>query len=216
MAWGADYKDAMLGWTDSHGVFHHGALWYEGCSPKNPLGKQDLKHDPGNFINGKPCGVKGARTLAGISCRSNPTFPFATATIDDVLKYYESRWKLIHGDEIRAPYLAFKLMRLSIIMGDVGKKNPAIVLLEQTINDLNGSAKDFSTSDGLTPDEIQWLNEFTAPEKLADGTESNWRRWAFYERYKALALMRYGKIISRNPKLAEFWDNWSGQAEYDR
>lgn len=208
----ADYKKAMLGWEDSHGTHHDGVLFYEGCTPKNPLGKQNLKNDPGNFRNGKNCGG----TVAGVCCRDNPTFPFKTATIDDVLTYYKSRWALIHGDELKSPYLAFKLMRLSVNMGDVSKKNPAIVIMEKTINDLNGKEKDFPITGGITPEMVTWLNDFTAPEELSDGSKSPYRRWFFFEHMKSLALVRYGDIIAKNKKLAEFWSNWSNQAEFDR
>lgn len=210
--WAADYLDVMLGWTDAHGVSHKGALFYEGCTPKNPLGKQNIKADPGNSRHGVNCGG----TVAGICCRDNPSFPSKTATIDDVMKYYRTRWDLIHGDEIKSPYLAFKLMRLSVNMGDVSKKNPAIVIMEKTINDLNGKDKDFPLTGGITPDMMKWLNDFTAPEALADGSKSQYRRWFFFERMKALALLRYGGIIAKNPKLAVFWDNWSEQTEFDR
>lgn len=213
----ADCGKALLGWDTSSGQHISGVLANEGVSKKNPLGKQSLKGDPGNWrVNKKTgkkelCGVPGARTIAGITCRDNPNFPFATATIEDVVKYYhDNQWKEIHGDELVSQYLAFKLFRLDINLGQI-----TIILLEKTINDLNGKDKDFPLHAVMTPEMVKWLNDFTAPEILADGTKSNWRRWCFFYALKLNALDRYGDLIARNPKLAQFWENWSNQAEHD-
>ena len=118
----ADCEKALFGWTAADGTHISGVLANEGVSKKNPLGKQNLKSDPGNSRNGKNCGG----TVAGICCRDNPHFPFATASIKDVVKYYhDNQWKEVHGDEIKSQYLAFKLFRLAIKMGT----GTAIILL---------------------------------------------------------------------------------------
>jgi lysozyme family protein len=205
----ADIDKALFGWTARNGSHMQGVLANEGVSKKNPLGKQNLASDPGNFHNGKNCGG----TVAGICCRDNPKFPFKTATIQDVTDYYHrNQWAAIHGDEIISQYLAFKIFRLAINMGT----GTAIILVEKTINDLNGEAKDYPLHGVLTSDMVQWLNEFTAPQTLVDGTESNWRRWCFFAQLKLNALDRYGDLIAGNPKLRVFWENWSGQTEYDK
>ena len=159
------------------------------------------------------CGAPGAATVAGICCRDNPKFPFATATIEDVVGFYHrNQWAEIHGDEIISQYLAFKVMRLAVNMGT----GTAIILIEKTINDLNGMSKDFPLTGKLTQEKIKWMNDFTAPQTLLDGTESNWRRWCFFQTLKMNALDRYGDLIAENRKLSMFWDDWSEQAKNDR
>lgn len=203
-------KEALFGWTDSRNIHHNGVLFFEGVSKKNPLGKQDIKSDPGNSRNGKPCGVKGARTVAGICCRDNPTFPFATATITDVVRHYErNECGAVKADGYYSKYFAFKATRLAVNMGT----GTAVLLIGRTAKDYGWKG---TPSTHMTRDLVDWVNAFTAPQLLANGMESSWRRWCFFEHLKALALDRYGDLIAKNPKLRVFWDNWSDQAEYDR
>ena len=59
--YGADCQKALFGWTPADGTPVAGTLAVEGVSKKNPLGKQNLKGDRGNFDkHGKNCGELAA------------------------------------------------------------------------------------------------------------------------------------------------------------
>lgn len=212
-AWGADFNDAMQGWTTSDGTFHPGVLIMEGCSKKNPLGKQKLKADLGNYRNGKICRFD-ACTVAGVCYRDHwADFDFANPTLDKVLTYYQGHeWKTIRGSDLKSTYLAYKLMRMAVLMG----QETAVRLLEETVNDLNGKDKDFPVNGVMTNSIVDYINDFTAPETLADGSKSNWKRWCFFAQLKLNAEARCGKLIAKNPKLKVFWDNWDEENRKDR
>lgn len=210
---GAGFNDAMKGWTDKYGTFHQGVLAMEGVSPKNPLGGQKIKSDVGNYRNGKICPYKYC-TVAGVCYRDHwRDFDFANPSLEAVLKYYHgNEWQTVRGDDLKSTYLAYKVLRMAVLMG----QNTAVMLLEKTVNDLNGKGKDFPVNGIMTDAIVKYINDFTAPEELADGSKSNWRRWCFFAQLKLNAEARCGKLIAKNPKLKVFWDNWDQENRQDK
>jgi len=205
----ADCEKALFGWTASDGTHIQGILANEGVSKKNPRGYQNKDSDPGNFRNGKNCGG----TAFGIACASNPSIDVKYLTRGGAIKYYHNnQWSAIYGDDLISQYLAYKMMDLSVNMG----VETAIILLEKAINDLNGKDDDYPLSGHLNSQMIKWVNDFTAPEKLADGTVSHYRRWCFFAQLKINALSRYGNLITKNRKLAQFWATWRDRTTIDQ
>lgn len=208
-SYGADCGKALFGWTASDGTRIEGTLVNEGVTKKNPRGFQKLKSDPGNFKRGEFCGG----TAFGWPCAQLPKrYDVATLTREQATQlYHDNQWAEIRGDEIISQYLAYKIFDLGVNMGT----GTAAILVTKTINDLNGKQADFPVKAVITSQVVDWINLFTAPQTLTDGTESNWRRWCFFAQLKANALARYGDLIAKNPKLRTFWANWKDRAEHD-
>ncbi|CAK0753654.1 exported hypothetical protein [Gammaproteobacteria bacterium] len=205
----ADCEKALFGWTASDGTHIQGILANEGVSKKNPRGYQNNPRDRGNFRNGLNCGG----TAYGLACAQFPGINMKTVTKARAVQiYHDDQWAFLHGDEFKGQYLAYKVFDLEINMGAA----TAVKLLQRTVNDLNGRSPDFPVTGRVTSELVQWINDYTAPQILADGTDCNERRYRFFEHLKAVALIRYGSLIARNKNLSEFWGTWSDRAEYDR
>jgi len=225
----ADCEKALHGWTTSSGQHEGGVVVREGFwvnNPADPGGEtyegitiRDHKRWRGwALINEAKKGLGdqpkfGTPAYRAWVKRLNQKL-IANAELQKLVddQYHGDQWEQIRGDEIISQYLAYKLVRLGINMGT----GTAIIILEKTINDLNGKDEDFPLHGVLTAGHVTWLNEFTAPEKLVDGTTSNWRRWCFFAQLKLNALDRYGDLIAARPKLGTFWETWSEDAEHDR
>jgi lysozyme family protein len=223
----ADCGKALLGWPTADGTRIAGTLANEGLWVKNPA-------DPGGetyrgitrkfvpkwrgwtMVDSAKIGQQpkfGTKAYRGWVRGLNSSLSANSALTALVVSFYhDGVWSEIRGDEIVSQYLAFKLFDLATNMGT----GTAIILVEKTINDLNGKAKDFPVKGVMTAEMVRWLNEFTAPQKLADGSESHWRRWCFFSQLKLNAEARYGKLIARNPKLNQFWETWDDRNRNNR
>ena len=223
----ADCKDALYGWTPADGAHIVGTLANEGLWVNNPAdpGRETYRGvtrrdnpkwrgwaliDAAKIGKQPKFGTKAYRAwVKGLNSRLT-----ANTAIDALVVqfYHDGIWSETQGDKIVSQYLAYKLFDLATNMGT----GTAIILIEKTINDLNGKGKDFPLHGYLAEGVIPWLNDFTAPQKLADGTESNWRRWCFFAQLKLNAEARYGMLISRNPKLRQFWETWDDRNRNNR
>ena len=184
-AFAGDIKEALYGWTSRLGVHYRGVLGNEG-------GYQNLKTDSGNFINGKNCGG----TNFGITCRDHPGVDVKSLTKDSAAKIYEkNEWAEIRGAEIKSPYISYKLLDLAVNMGS----QTAVILLEKTINELNGTAADFPLTGRITAAQIKWVNEYT---------QDLTHRQLFVTTLKLHAMVRYLRIAKKRPALKGFLVTW--------
>jgi lysozyme family protein len=212
-AYAADCEKALFGWTTADGTRIQGILANEGVSKRNPRGYQNNPRDRGNFRNGVNCGG----TAYGLACAQFPGVDMRTVTKARAVQiYHDDQWTFLRGDEFKGQYLAYKVFDLEINMGAA----TAVKLLQRTVNDLNGSRYGLTpkvpVNGRVTTELVHWINSYTAPQILADGTTSNERRYRFFEHLKAVALVRYGSLIAHNKNLSEFWGTWSDRAVYDR
>ena len=190
----ADCQKALFGWDTKSGYHINGTFGNEG-------GYQNLPGDSGNFRNGKNCGG----TNYGITCRDHPGVDVKHLTKAEAAKiYHDNEWVMIDGDHIISQYLAYKVQDLVINMGTAG-----VFVYEKTINDLNGKDKDFPLKGRVTPEMTAWINRYTAPALMADGTISDEARWHFFDHLKLNAMKRYLSLAKKNPKLKQFLLTWA-------
>ena len=182
----ADCEIALFG---PHGVF------------ENEGGYQNYKNDSGNFIKGKNCGG----TKYGLSCRSYPKLNMKTLTKAQAAKiYHDDQWAAIKGDDIKSQALARELLDLAVNMGT----GSAIILLERTVNDLNGSDPDLPLVSHVQRSTIDWINRYTATERLLTGEADRTQRKLFYRTLILFAQQRYNTIAA-NPKQRQWLYTWS-------
>ena len=192
----ADINKALFGWDTKSGVHINGTFGNEG-------GYQNLPGDSGNFRNGKNCGG----TNYGITCRDHPGVDVKHLTKAGAAKiYHDNEWAAVDGDHIISQYLAYKVNDLAINMGGAG-----VEVYEKTVNDLNGKAADWPLKGRVTPEMTAWVNWYTAPAMMADGTISNEARWHFFDHLKLQAMKRYISLAQHNPKLRQFLLTWSSR-----
>ncbi len=183
----ADCEKALFGWTARGGHHISGVFGNEG-------GFQNLKSDRGNFSaeTGKNCGG----TNYGLSCRSYPAINVRLLTKEKAAEIYHSdQWAAVKGDNIKSQYIAYKLFDLGINMGT----GSAIILMEQTINELNDSQKDFPLIGHITQAHVDWINSYT-PDRT--------QRHLFIATLKLKAMHRYLSIVQKNPKMKNFLVTW--------
>lgn len=182
----ADVNQALYGWAGKTGIHYNGTLGNEG-------GFQNLKGDSGNFRNGKNCGG----TNFGITCRDHPGIKNIRklTKVEAAQIYHDNEWETIRGDEIKSQYLGYKLFDLAVN----GGTGSAAILLEKTVNALNGVEKDLPLTGHVTKEHIVWLNNYT---KDRDHREK------FVAYFKLFAAERYISISRKNPKLRTFLLTW--------
>lgn len=187
-AYCADIEAALFG---KNGVFEH-----EG-------GYQNYPNDTGNFRNGKNCGG----TKYGITCRDHPGIDISSLTKQQAAKiYHDNEWQAVKGDDIKSQALARELLDLAVNMGS----GSAIILLERTVNDLNGSAPDLPLVAHVQRSTIDWVNRYTATEYTTDGEKDKTQRKLFYRTLILFAQMRYVSIAA-NPKQRQWLYTWSSR-----
>ena len=183
----ADCEKALFGWTSRNGHHTAGVFGNEG-------GFQNLKSDRGNFNakTGKNCGG----TNYGLSCRSYPGLNIRLLTKERAATiYHDDQWAAIKGDRAAGQYIAYKVFDLGINMGT----GSAIIILEQTINELNDTQTDFPLIGHITDAHWDWVNAYTR-----DRTQ----RQLFIATLKLKAMHRYLTIAKKNPKMKTFLVTW--------
>lgn len=190
LAHAADLDTALFG---DGGVFEH-----EG-------GFQNLRNDGGNWTSGKVGqGKMCGGTKYGISCAYHPGVDIKNLTRAGAAKLYRvDEWRTILGDEIASQRIATKLMNLAVNCGSP----TALRLVRKTIADLGGPGVGMAGKNGLTPEEVAWINQYTRSDYLSDGTADKARRKLFW-RTLVLYGMDYYLRISKNPVKRQWLYTW--------
>jgi len=157
---------------------------------------QCLKNDSGNWTGGKVGAGRLVGTKYGIAAASYPKLDIKRLELSDAsLIYITDYWRPLRLSEVKSQGLATTFLDTAVNCGT----GTAAMVIEKTANMLNGSGPDYPLDTRISPEMVEWINEYTRPRE---------HRLLFYLVFQALRSERYAAIAKSDKRKARFLPEW--------
>lgn len=162
----------------------------------NEGGFQKMRQDSGNWTGGKVGKGKLIGTKYGIAAASYPKLNIPLLTVQEAARIYERDFfSPLMLDDIKSQGLATTILDTAVNCGT----GTAAILVEKTVNILNGNGADYPLDARITASTVKWINDYTRKRE---------QRVLFYLVFQSLRSERYVAIAKRDPNKRRFLDDW--------
>ena len=159
-------------------------------------GYQCQRSDSGNWTGGKVGKGVLKGTKYGISAASYPNVDIKALNLDTAAKYYlPDFWRPLQLDACKSQGLATTFLDTGVNAG-VGT---AAIIMEETVNYLNGNGRDWPRRGYITPTQMFWINEYTASKE---------NRQLFYLVFQSIRSEHYARIAKADPNKRRYLADW--------
>jgi len=163
---------------------------------RNEGGYQCMRGDSGNWTGAHVGKGELKGTKYGIAASSYPKEDIKGMTLQRAAQIYRRDfWGFLRLDGLKSQGIATTILDTGVNCG----AGTAAILVEKTVNILNGTGSDVPLNARITPAMVAWVNVYTKPRE---------QRILFYLVFQALRSERYAAIARQDHNKRQFLEDW--------